>query len=70
LTGSPAQHDRVRKQIAVILAALSLAHPNGNANWLVFLKDAYKLAGDSAASQKEEQTLLAKFPQSEQAQRI
>ena len=54
----------------MILAALSLAHPNGNANWLVFLKDAYKLAGDSAASQKEEQTLLAKFPQSEQAQRI
>jgi hypothetical protein len=67
---SPAEHDRVRKQIAVDLAALSEAHPNGNANWLVFLKDSYKLAADPAASQKEEQKLLAEFPQSEQAQRI
>jgi thiol-disulfide isomerase/thioredoxin len=67
---SPAQHDRVRKQIAVDLAALSEAYPNGNARWLVFLKDAYKLAGDPAASQKEEQKLLAEFPKSEQARRI
>lgn len=66
----PAQHDQVRKQIAADLAEITKGHLNGDAEWVDFLREGYKLAGNLPASQKEEQRLLAEFPKSKQSRNL
>ncbi len=63
------EHDQIRKEIADELGKLQEIQSR-DASWLLFLKNGYHMAGNEAASKKEEAKLLDQYPQSEEAQRI
>ena len=66
----PTEHDAVREGIAADLKRLTKVHPNGDAEWLAFLRQGYKLAGNSEAYRQEGSKLLTQYPQSKEARRL
>jgi thiol-disulfide isomerase/thioredoxin len=70
-TRPPAEHDALRKQIAMDLKRLESLNPKGDAEWQAFLIKGYKQSGASRETiTAMEDRLLKEFPKSEEASEI
>ena len=70
-TRPPAEHDALRKQIALDLKRLESLNPKGDAGWQAFLIKGYKQSGASQETiTAMEDRLVKEFPKSDQASEI
>lgn len=70
-TRPPAEHDALRKQIALDLSRLEKLNPKGDAEWIAFLIKGYKQSGASQeAVTAVEDRLLRQYPKSDEAYAI